>query len=512
MAVAIDQTESERRLHRALYFVKYLRAMVLNIALGIVAIALFAVAGVRGLYPLTDDTIDAMAAQMEQLSRQGDPLGGAFVPLVGSITSVLLVAFFLWVYLSITKVWRISLRLQAAYLLGSARLGPVWMWPQLEFALEHLNPGFAALAALSYAVMIAMVIDVALALWGVSRSPERSSFVATLDPRLAPGAWAWLNKLLDLPRTPFRNPRAVAAYALAFLGAIVLIASIMYLVSVGVVHNKLGQLWATCAPVLDPDCLAEARARSAAWAWEIPLWLAVALAGLRAAALMQSLAKRLGGLGVSDVLRGAGDRFLLYLRPFDSDDVVLPKPKLPPLSRLLSFRPFPARIEEELFDVADGYRPLIAVGKPGATGTGGVAYRAWLEDSEWQGYVADKIRRADAIVLLLKDTDGVRWELAKIIAEGAAGKTLFLFDPAAKDPAVHDSLAARMLPPLVEAGLAPPGFAFAGRPLGFFLADGVPAGIVNAHWTATSYRTAFSSFLAERAVAAARPPAEDRRR
>ena len=34
--------------------------------------------------------------------------------------------------------------------------------------------------------------------------------------------------------------------------------------------------------------------------------------------------------------------------------------------------------------------------------TGGKAYRVYLDDSAWQGYVADKIRRADAIVLLIK--------------------------------------------------------------------------------------------------------------
>jgi hypothetical protein len=37
--------------------------------------------------------------------------------------------------------------------------------------------------------------------------------------------------------------------------------------------------------------------------------------------------------------------------------------------------------------------------------------------------------------MLMKDTDGVRWEFARVIGEGAAFKTLFLFDPAVKEPA-----------------------------------------------------------------------------
>jgi hypothetical protein len=74
---------------------------------------------------------------------------------------------------------------------------------------------------------------------------------------------------------------------------------------------------------------------------------------------------------------------------------------------------------------------LIAVGKPGGPkeALGGLAYRTYLDDSEWQAYVAQKIHDANRIVLLLKDSAGVRWELERVIREGAAAKTLFLVDP-----------------------------------------------------------------------------------
>jgi hypothetical protein len=42
----------------------------------------------------------------------------------------------------------------------------------------------------------------------------------------------------------------------------------------------------------------------------------------------------------------------------------------------------------------------------------------------------------------LRNTDGVRWELSTVLAEAAASKTLFLFDPAAKDAEVWRSVAA----------------------------------------------------------------------
>jgi hypothetical protein len=215
---------------------------------------------------------------------------------------------------------------------------------------------------------------------------------------------------------------------------------------------------------------------------------------------MQSTAKRLDGMSVSDALQQSGQRFLLYLRPFTTDDVVLPKPRLPLLSSLLTLRPYSVRIEEELFDVADGYLPLIAVGAPGrkAADAGDRAYREYLSDSEWQGFVADKLQRAEAVVIVIKDTQGVRWELSRITTGGTHLKTLFLFDPSAKAPGTWAALAGAAIQQLAAAGLVPRGFRFQGQALGFYFRGSEVVEVHNANWSTTSYRTAFSEFLGER--------------
>jgi hypothetical protein len=488
--LVIDQSASEPRLHRALYFVKYLRAMVLNVFLAFVATMLFVGAGIEGVYFLADSTFDVFKAQMDQT-------GAYFVLLNASFTVLVLLAFFVWIYLSITKVRRVALKLQAAFLVLSVLIAPLWIWPQLMFSLENLNPLFSLLAMLSVALMIVLVIDSAIALWNVSRSPETSSFIATLDPRLAPGWWNYVNKLLDLPRTPFRHWRTAAAYVLSVVGAILLLTSIMYLITVGSAHNRLMQFSLECGPTNMPVCVTQSWVLSQ----RTLLLLGLSLIGLKAAALLQSGAKRLGGLSVSDVVRNPNDRFVLYLRPFGADDVVLPKPRLPFWSRLISLRPFPARIEEEFFDVTDGYRPLIAIGSPSKSGEemGGMAYRAYIDNAHWQEYVLDKIKRAENIVIVLRDTEGVRWELAQIISRDAAQKTLFLFDPSARDPDAWQALAALVLPPFQAVGLFARDFAFQGRPIGFYFHTGQVVEIENVHWTTTSYRTAFSHFLARHA-------------
>jgi hypothetical protein len=491
----LDQTASERVLHRVLYAIKFLRAMVIHVALAALAALLFATTGVIGLYAPADNTIRALRATAIQQDLQGGPLGANVFWIVAALMIVAAIAALAWVYRSITDVRPKSLRFQAVAIVAVAVFNVAAFRDELQFAFDRLDPAFAVIATAGVGLsLFVFPVNVAVSLWQVSRAPERSSLIATLDPRLAPGAWTYWNKLLDLPRTPLRTGRTLAAYALGVAGALLLVMSMMYLLTVGGSSNRLGTLSIACDPRTLPQC----RALSSTWAWQIPLALLVSAAGVKGAALLQSLAKGLGGLSVSDVLRRPGDPFLLYLRPFDSDDVVLPTPRLPTLSRLFSFRPPAVRVEEELFDVADGYRPLIAVGKPGGgrETPGGVAYRDYLDDSVWQDYVADKIRRAERIVLVMKDSAGVRWEIGRVVAEGAAAKTLFLFDPTLHGATERATLA-RTLVPLLESVGAAPALEFSAATIGFYFQGSALVEIVNHNRTATSYRTAFSHFLAE---------------
>ena len=412
----IDQTASEVQLHRVLYLLKFLRAMVLHCFLMLSAVLLFFLAGIKHVYPLADDWIHLTQAQLIQNQRQAMPLDRVVFWILVSVAFIGLVTCMIWIYRSITRVRRFALRFQAVVFVVLALAFANAKWPELKFAFQNLNLGFAVLAAFGIGVnFLVLPIGIAIRLWGVARLRERSSLLATLDPRLAPNLWVYLNKLLDLPRTPLRTARTAAAYFLAFAGAVLLIASVTYLFTVGGTSNKLAALAMACKDTAMPACVEV----SANWARDVPLWLLLALVGVKGASLLQSTAKRLGGLGVSDILKKPNERFVLYLRPFDTDDVVLPKPRLPLLSRLFSFTPFPVRIEQELFDVADGYRPLIAIGKPGEKNVhGGVAYRAYLDDSEWQDYVTTKIRFADRIVMVLKDTAGVHWEFDRVVDQG----------------------------------------------------------------------------------------------
>ena len=482
--ISLNQTESEKRLHRILYYVKVLRAAILNWVLTFFAIALYMAFGITGLYPMADDQIKLY--------------GGQWNLYIWAIVFLLGLACIVFFYVSITRVWRKSLKAESiVYVICIPAVLYFGVLPQFRFSYNHLDPLFTILFGIYWAFTLWWGADIAIGLWKVSTSPEVYSFVATLDPRLTKGIWALFNKLLDLPRTPLRTWRTGSAYLLSLASSILLIACLEYFITFGSLSGKLSQLYSACNLENMPLCATQ----SSAWAKQIGLWLILVFIGIRLAILVQSSARKLASLSVSEALGDSKRRYILYLRSFTADEIILPKPRLPLLSKVLSLRPFPVHIEEELFDVTDGYLPLIAVGRPGGSKelTGGLAYRDYLKDENWQTYVREKILAADSIVLLLNSTGGVLWELENVLSNSAFSKTVFLIDPRAKDNELWQNLTKRIIPMFAKAGVLAPDFQFAGHPIGFYFSGDKLVEVENTNWSATSYRTALSHYLSERA-------------
>lgn len=495
-----DHGASETHLNRLYYFLRYLRAMLVHLTLMAIAMIASAAFGVSGFYVLADRSVAALNADLA-----ADGLTPPAAPALLALTGVAFLAFlFVWAYHAVIKLWPVSLRALAAIVIALyfVLIGAAVAPEILGFGHGRFHPLFTGLYIGSLGFILFVAGDVALGLIAATRAPDRASFRATLDPRLAPSRLVYIGKLLDLPRRPFRSWRLVSAWVLQLAAMVMLIASIGYLASFGAVAAKSTEFMA------DPLCAAvgaaECRAASFDAGVQIIAWMALAVAGLKASALLGAAAKRIGTLTVEQALRADEDRFLLYLRPFTADGVPLPKPKLPPVSAVFSFRPFPTQLEEELFDVADGYRPLIAIGKPGDSPSGGRAHRTFLKDDAWRAYVIDKIRRADAIVMVIDQSEGVRWEIDRLVEERAEHKTLFYFAPAAKDPEIWSSLEHTVQSALGRGAAWPKGYAFRTQALAFSLHGGAVREYVNAHWSAVSYRTVFSEYLSERAGAASK--------
>ena len=81
-SISLNQTESEKRLHRILWFVEFLRASILHLILFSLAIGLYIAFGITGLYPVANTTIDYLRAQ------QWDSYPGTFVDIVDTYLSL----------------------------------------------------------------------------------------------------------------------------------------------------------------------------------------------------------------------------------------------------------------------------------------------------------------------------------------------------------------------------------------------------------------------------------------
>jgi hypothetical protein len=129
-----------------------------------------------------------------------------------------------------------------------------------------------------------------------------------------------------------------------------------------------------------------------------------------------------------------GRRPILYLRSFDDDD-------LPLASVVSARRPF-----LEFFRVRGGdpfeeaiawqlapHGPVVAVGRPGRPLASLGAARDLLAEGDWRSGVTERMREAQAVVLVIGTTEGLAWEVAQLVDDGQLAKTVFLLPPT--DPA-----------------------------------------------------------------------------
>ncbi|MGE0502263.1 MAG: hypothetical protein AB7O76_15080 [Rhizobiaceae bacterium] len=484
----VDHGESERRMLRIDYLVRAIRANIIAWIANGVSATVFATVGLRGIYPPADRIIDALAPQVSSGSPEaiGRAINLAF-------TVALFLAFGAWMLRAILRLHRRSLKAIAILWAAGIPILLLGVYPAASYALERLDAFHVVLVGLVVAFNLYLGLDVVRALWGASTAPSDASFRAAADRRLASGRWSYFNKLADLPRTPLKSPRSLAAYGMTFAAALILVGSMTTLLSLDGIHARIMTIAANC-PAPTWGCPQFTFGRG-----QILTSIALALGGLAAAGLLRGGARRLGGLSVGDALRSSSGRFILYLRPFEVDEVRLPKPKLPLLGRLIAFLPYRPRVEEELFDVTDGYLPLIAIGRPGvADATGGVAHRDHLGDDTWQDYIAARIRGAEAIVVVLGETEGIRWEVSQIVGQGMERKTLFMLHPSARTPGEWRrimSATLALIPGAPEIGIVEP---YVAKAIAFHFGPEGLTLVVNDNWSTVSYRTAFSTFLAER--------------
>jgi hypothetical protein len=124
---------------------------------------------------------------------------------------------------------------------------------------------------------------------------------------------------------------------------------------------------------------------------------------------------------------------VLLLRSFKDDELTLR-----PMPRFNLWTLFDAddtkkgrdyTLEEAIATVLDEYGPVIAIGEPGRALHPLGAARENVADEHWQDAVDRHIVEAAWIVAIAATSEGLLWELQRILERGAARKLLLVFPP-----------------------------------------------------------------------------------
>ena len=248
-----------------------------------------------------------------------------------------------------------------------------------------------------------------------------------------------LDTLLPGHRSQSVTPWEAALFALSSLLFVAASMAVFY------GFRSVQNAFASLAPQLQacvPEGSQPSEATIACWAqyysWSRP---AIDLgAPVVVAAICLVLANRLRHFGRQHFVHRLAERQVspagstLFLRPFRDDQIRIRRASRNLFSAVFDLGRLPATLDELMLERLDGRGDLIAIGNPqdrqgAARRSPWGAQRLYVDDARWQETVTRLARDADRIVLCVDASDGVRWEIAHVLRNGHADKTLFFLNP-----------------------------------------------------------------------------------
>ena len=162
---------------------------------------------------------------------------------------------------------------------------------------------------------------------------------------------------------------------------------------------------------------------------------------------------------------------VLFLRPFEDDQVMLPKSQGFSLFNLIRIGNAPKYLEHQVLEELTQLGPVVAIGNRSKGKVPFGAAREYLPDTDWQTRVSGLIDNAQAIVIVLNETPGVWWEVNEILSRYRVKETLFILPPGNQERA--DRLLIGLCEALKFHGISPPDILLRGRKIaGLYLTDG----------------------------------------
>jgi hypothetical protein len=171
------------------------------------------------------------------------------------------------------------------------------------------------------------------------------------------------------------------------------------------------------------------------WLNVIPATLAVFVTifgffagSLTLAAVMRYIARRFSRISLERLISKDARALILFLRSFRDDQVRLIKPRQAFFRRMVSVGEPRPTLDHVLLEEGTSCGPVVALGAPGSTPPFGAA-RKYVTHDEWRDTVVELCRKAGAVVIVVDETDGVRWEVQHLIGANSRTGNLFLVPP-----------------------------------------------------------------------------------
>ena len=151
-----------------------------------------------------------------------------------------------------------------------------------------------------------------------------------------------------------------------------------------------------------------------------PVFFSVSVLATFTSSLVMHYARRALARPAKHLTDGDSTPFLFLMRSFVDDHIALP-------SVTITNRP---SLEMRISRAAQilGYS-TIAIGKPGEFLPPVGALREYASPGSWQARAQDLIRDAQAVLFVLSDSEGVRWELDTLVRQGQLRKLALIIPP-----------------------------------------------------------------------------------
>lgn len=159
------------------------------------------------------------------------------------------------------------------------------------------------------------------------------------------------------------------------------------------------------------------------------VWFATLFVGVWISALLREASRRVWRRDAETAMQLDKRPPILLLRSFHDDQVALPTKRHGVLDWIVTFSEKARSLDTLLIDEFSEAGPIIAVDRPDDKRPPYGAARLYLPEDDWKSEVLNIIEAASLVIIVVDDTDSLKWEIAAVAERKLCHKCLLIAQP-----------------------------------------------------------------------------------